>query len=116
HRRAEVSREEAAHPVPELVPQRLVETEARTLGGDRRRVDATALGEPAQLDDVARHHAQHDEDEHRDACQRRDHEEQPMDGVAQHGRARKSARPGSRALFAYLRYWSSHTSVRSWLR
>ena len=85
HRDAEITDEDARHPVDELLPQRLVEAEADTLGGDGLRADLTAFDRKTKLDDVAGQHPQQHEHQHGDPEQRRDHQQEPLDRVSQHG-------------------------------
>ena len=84
HRLAEVELRHADHPLAELDEQRLVEAESLALQLDRLLRDAAAVAAQLDLDDVARHDAQHEEHEHRHADQRRDHQQDAVDGVAEH--------------------------------
>ena len=64
--------------------QRLVEAEPLALQLDRLLRDAAAVAAQLDLDDVAGNDAQHEEHEHRHAEQRRDHQQDAVDGVAEH--------------------------------
>src|SRR6266536_3497348 len=72
HRGAEVQPDQPPHPRDELLPEGLVEAEARPL---RRE---------AQLDDIAGHDAHKKEDEDRDAEERRDHQEEALGYILPH--------------------------------
>ena len=64
--------------------QRLVEAEPCALRLDGLLRDAAAVAAQLDLHHVAGNDAQHEEDEHRDAEQRRDREQDAVDGVAEH--------------------------------
>ena len=100
HRLAEVERREPDHPVAELLEQRLVEPEPLALLLDRFLRDVAAVAAQLDLDDVARHDAQHEEHEHRDADQRRDHQQDAVDGVAEHRVCTAAEPPSSRPRWA----------------
>src|SRR2546427_9831354 len=68
----------------ELLPERLVQAEPGALRVEVLFLRERALAGEAQLDEVARHHAHQEEDEHRDAEQRRDHQDQSLDDVLAH--------------------------------
>jgi hypothetical protein len=113
HGDAEVADEDAGHPVDELPPHGLVEPEPGALGIDGGLAHLAAFGEQAQLHHVAGHQAQQDEDQHRHAEQRRDHQQDAVYRVAEHrGQPGKGPRepggpPGRPESSCY---WSSQTS------
>ena len=84
HRDAEFERHDADHPVLELVDQRLVEPEPVPLHLDGFLRHGAAVAAQLHLDDVARNDAQHEEHEDRHAEQRRDREQDAVEGIAQH--------------------------------
>ena len=75
----------AAQPLAELHVDRLVEPEARALRLDDRLRDVGAVAAQHHFDRIAAHQAQHEEHQDRDPEQRRDHQQQPLSDVAEHG-------------------------------
>ncbi len=99
----EVAAQQAADPVEILLPDRLVETVLRLEEGDLLQVDGFALA--LQLGDVgreiiARRQLDDDEDDDADRDQCRDHDEEALDDIAEHGglsaAARRAAPPPAR--------------------
>jgi len=71
----------------------LVEAEALALGHDQVLRHAAALAAEHHVGDVPGHGAQHQEHEHRDADQRRDHQRDALENVAEHGRNSAAKEP-----------------------
>ena len=84
HRHAEVELRHADHPLAELGDERLVEAHPLAFHLDGFLADGAAVAAQLDLDHVAGHDAQHEEHQHRDAEQRRDHQQDAVDGVAEH--------------------------------
>ncbi len=95
---AEIALQQAGHPVEILFPDRLVETVLRLEEGDLLQIDSLALA--LQFGDVggeviARRQLDDDEDDNADGDQGRDHDEQALHDIAEHGglRALAAERP-----------------------
>ena len=69
---------------PNWVTQRLVESHPLAFHLDGFLADGAAVAAQLDLDHVAGDDAQHEEHQHRDAEQRRDHQQDTVDGVAEH--------------------------------
>jgi hypothetical protein len=87
HRGAEVEPDDAGHPRDELLPERAVEAETGPLLVEVVLRREGAVTHEAQLHDVPGHDPHQKEDEDRDAQERRDHQEDPLDDVLDHARA-----------------------------
>ena len=98
---------------PNWVDQRLVEAEPLALHLDGFLRDVAAVAAQLHLHDVARHDAQHEEHEHRDADQRRDHQQDAVDGVAEHAGDLAAARSSRRAASVSILTGSARLRPRS---
>ncbi len=87
HRFAEIERDEPDHPVAELGGERLIEAKPGALALDHVLRDIAAFAAQLELDDVAGHDAEHDEDQHGNAEQCRQCQQQAMGEIAGHAAA-----------------------------